>query len=229
MCAAIILICGFFAPAVAVADSINLSSVEGQTLYLTVLPYPGENDGHFYIGPTGGWLSTTPDYLATSIGWLLQIICHDSQDEINGLPQTVEVTVENLGGPSIPNNMGMTADEIREQAYIAAFFFGLSPSEDITAQHAIWDLSGGINGVMYTSSDVTSLLAIAAISSKNTNYPYANAYTFRPVDPTIQTFMYAPPPPVPEASSLVLFGTGLFVLAGIVYQRQRLHKQIRNS
>jgi PEP-CTERM motif len=184
------------------ADSVNLSSYVGQTLEMTVEPYAsGENNGSYFVGLTQLNFSTTRGQSLGSI----EGFCDDFNDEIS-VPDTYKVTVEKVAGNKT----------FEEEAFYGMEFTG-NNALDTELQELIWDL--GDPGAYAKTAAMLNLQSSMLANYAGVDYSdsfYLNA------DGKGQSFMVAvdpSPSPVPEPSTLLTFGTGLFAAAGFARRR----------
>jgi hypothetical protein len=183
------------------ADSFNLGSHVGDTVSMTVEPYAsGENNGSFYVG------LTTVNIVDGQTSGSIQAFCDDFLHEIN-VPATYTATIQAVAGN----------DTLEQEAYYG-MMFGATPSgnsqQDSEIQELIWNLSGATYAL---TGNMAALQSEMVANYKNADYSGAfllnagnNGQTFMSIDPVAAT---------PEPSSLMLFGSGLIGLAGVVRRK----------
>ncbi len=184
------------------ADGLNLAPYAGKTVSMTVEPYAsGENNGSFYVGLT----QVKVAFGGTSIG-SVEAFCDDFNHEIS-VPDTYNATVTAVAG-----------NTIYEQEAYYGMELGTTPSVNSTLdselQELIWNFSAP--GHFALNSAMTTLQNQMLANYQKVNYSdsfYLNAGN------NGQSFMVAEPAPVPEPSTLVTFGTGLFAAAGFARRR----------
>jgi hypothetical protein len=188
-------------PASAHADSFNLGSHVGDTVSMTVEPYAsGENNGSFYVG------LTTVNIVDGQTSGSIQAFCDDFTHEIS-VPATYSATIQAVAGN----------DTLEQEAYYG-MMFGTTPSgnsqQDSEIQELIWNFSGATYAL---TGNMATLQSEMLANYKNADYSGAfllnagnNGQTFMNIDPVAAT---------PEPSSLMLFGSGLIGLAGVVRRK----------
>ena len=183
------------------ADSFNLGSHVGDTVSMTVEPYAsGENNGSFYVG------LTTVNIVDGQTSGSIQAFCDDFTHEIS-VPATYSATIQAVAGN----------DTLEQEAYYG-MMFGATPSgnsqQDSEIQELIWNFSGANYAL---TGNMATLQGEMLANYKNADYSGAfllnagnNGQTFMNIDPVAAT---------PEPSSLMLFGSGLIGLAGVVRRK----------
>jgi PEP-CTERM motif len=183
------------------ADSFNLGSHVGDTVSMTVEPYAsGENNGSFYVG------LTTVNIVDGNTTGSIQAFCDDFTHEIS-VPAIYSATIQAVAG----NNT------LEQEAYYG-MMFGTTPSgnsqQDSEIQELIWNLSGADYALI---GNMATLQSEMLANYKSADYSGAfvlnagnNGQTFMNIDPVA---------PTPEPSSLMLFGSGLIGLAGVVRRK----------
>lgn len=205
----------FFAPAICLAaltmsslpahaDNLNLSPYVGQTISMTVEPYAsGESNGSFYIGLTQVKLAKN----GISIG-SVEAFCDDFTHEIS-VPDTYTVTVEAVSGNT----------KLEQEAYYG-LLFGSTPSGntamDSDIQELIWNFTAPSNEQYALNSEMKILQNQMLSNYQNVDY---SKDVYLSAGNNGQSFMVDDPSPVPEPSTLVTFGTGLFAAAGFARRR----------
>jgi hypothetical protein len=183
------------------ADSFNLGSHVGDTVSMTVEPYAsGENNGSFYVG------LTTVNIVDGQTSGSIQAFCDDFTHEIS-VPATYSATIQAVAGN----------DTLEQEAYYG-MMFGTTPSgnsqQDSEIQELIWNFSGATYAL---TGNMATLQSEMLANYKNADYSGAfllnagnNGQTFMNIDPVAAT---------PEPSSLMLFGSGMIGLAGVVRRK----------
>jgi hypothetical protein len=197
----------------AAASKVDFSSMVGQTVTLTVLPYSsGENNSSFYVGLTKGYLNGNPD------DWFY-MFCNDASDEIN-VPITYGVTVVGLELGPATNHLGLTLDLLRQQATLG-LGFGTAPSGnaalDSQINELIWDYTGGTYA---WDSSMTAMNAAMMASYQDRDYsgsflldPVSGLQSFMPVDNS-----------APEVPTMTLIGSSLVAIS--LLGRKRLQQRL---
>lgn len=184
------------------ADTLNLAPYVGQTLSMTVEPYAsGENNGSFYVGLTQANFKLN----GSSLGYV-EAFCDDFNHEIS-VPATYNVMVQAVAGNTT----------LEQEAYYG-MLFGSSPSGnralDTDIQELIWNFSApghyAVSGAMAALQ--TQMLANYQSADYSGSF-YLNAGNGG------QSFMTTDPSQVPEPSTFVLLGTGIFGLAGMARRK----------
>jgi hypothetical protein len=188
---------------VAHADGINLSHYEGKTLTATIEPYAsGENNGVDYVGLTQVNFSSGHSSLGSAEGF-----CVDFNDTIS-TPATYSVTIESVAGNTT----------LEQEAYYGSLFNGNSVL-DTDLQELIWNYTAPHNEQFALNSEMLALQHQMLANYKSGNYSddfYLDA------NGKGQSFVVDATPvssPVPEPSSLALFGTGMLTFAGFVKRK----------
>jgi hypothetical protein len=187
------------------ADGLNLSPYVGQTVSMTVEPYAsGENNGSFYVGLTQVNLAQH----GVGIG-SVEAFCDDFTHEITA-PATYTATVQAVAGNKT----------LEEEAYYG-MLLGSTPSGDTALdtdiQELIWNFTASYSDQYHLNSEMKTLQQQMEANYQSANYSdsfYLNAGNGG------QSFMVTnDPSPVPEPSTLAMFGTGLFAAAGFARRR----------
>jgi hypothetical protein len=187
------------------ADGLNLSPYVGQTVSMTVEPYAsGENNGSFYVGLTQVSLAEQ----GSSIG-SVEAFCDDFNHEIS-TPATYNAIVQAVAGNQT----------LEKEAYYG-MMFGSQPSGDTAMdtaiQELIWNFTASSNNKYQLNSEMTTLQQEMLSNYQSVNY--SDSFYLNAGDGG-QSFMVTnDPSPVPEPSTLVTFGTGLFAAAGFARRR----------
>lgn len=179
------------------ADMLNLAPYVGQTVSMTVEPYAsGENNGSFYVGLTQVNIAQDGHSLGS-----LEAFCDDFNHEIS-VPATYNAVVTAVAGNTT----------LEQEAYYG-MFFGSTPSGNSTLdsdiQELIWNFSAP--GHYTLNAEMTSLQTQMLANYQSVNY---SGFFYLDAGDGGQSFMTTDPSPVPEPSSLALFGTGILGLAG---------------
>ena len=184
------------------ADSLNLAPYVGQTVSMTVQPYAsGENNGAFYVGLTRVDVAQNGSLLGS-----IEAFCDDFNHEIS-LPDTYNAVITAVAGNAT----------LEQEAYYG-MMFGSAPSgnstRDSEIQELIWNFTSP--GPYALNSEMTAFQTQMLGNYQNVNYSksfYLDAGNGG------QSFMTAGTSPVPEPSTLAMFGTGLLAAAGLFRRR----------
>lgn len=184
------------------ADSLNLTPYIGQTVSMTVQPYAsGENNGSFYVGLTQVNVGQNGSLLGS-----IEAFCDDFNHDIS-LPDTYNAVVTAVAGNTT----------LEQEAYYG-MMFGSAPSGNATLdsdiQELIWNFTSP--GHYTLNSEMTALQTQMLANYQNVNY--SNSF-YLDAGNGGQSFMAAGTSPVPEPSTLAMFGTGLLAAAGFVRRR----------
>lgn len=154
----------------------------------------------------------------------LQLFCmNDTRTVSNG--ETWKVDVVN-GSSYLGSRKGSTGFEYEEEAYIYSQFSGSNAS---TVQHALWQIFDPTNHDNKNSASNALVsaayqFALGLVGDSGTNSILSDTtfyiYTGNSRNPP-QNFVGTSPSPVPEPSSLMLFGSGLLGLAETVRRKMR--------
>ncbi len=201
-------------------------------------------DGTTYNGKGGnssGGVATYPYYFTINGAKTeVPLLCVSFQDSIK-TGETWTADVYAIG--TSQSLTGLTITEQEEDAYLDSVILGSSSSTVITdAQWAAWIVGDssklttyylehnlGLSSSMVSAidTDLTQAASFVATNTLTSDAKFYDAYElYVPVngsqpwgDGTPQTFIG--PAPVPEPSSLILFGSGLLSAAGALYRRKR--------
>lgn len=187
------------------ADSLNLAPYVGQTVSMTVQPYAsGENNGSFYVGLTQVNVAKNGSLLGS-----LEAFCDDFNHEIS-LPATYNAVVTAVAGNTT----------LEQEAYYG-MMFGSTPSGNSTLdseiQELIWNFTSP--GRYTLNSEMTALQTQMLTHYESANY---SGSFYLDAGNGGQSFMSTAPSPVPEPSTLAMFGTGLLAAAGLVRRRVKI-------
>lgn len=186
------------------ADGVKLSNFDGKSVTATVEPYAsGENNGAFYVGLTQVNLSQG----FTSIG-SVEAFCDDFNDEIT-TPATYKVTVQPVEGNKT----------LEEEAYYGMEFDGNS-TLDTDLQELIWNFTAPRNDQFSLNSEMQTLQSQMLANYRDVNYFDAFYLNAGGKGQSMMVVDVVPvSSPVPEPSSLMLFGTGMLSLAGVAKRK----------
>ena len=184
------------------ADSLNLAPYVGQTVTMAVQPYSsGENNGSFYVGLTQVNVGQNGSLLGS-----LEAFCDDFNHEIS-LPATYNAVVTAVAGNTT----------LEQEAYYG-MMFGSMPSGNATLdseiQELIWNFTSP--GQYTLNSEMTALQTQMLANYQNIDY---SSSFYLDAGNGGQSFMATDPSPVPEPSTLAMFGTGLLAAAGFVRRK----------
>lgn len=184
------------------ADSLTLAPYVGQTVSMTVQPYAsGENNGSFYVGLTQVNVAQNGSLLGS-----VEAFCDDFNHEIS-LPDTYNAVITAVAGNTT----------LEQQAYYG-MMFGSTPSGNSTLdaeiQELIWNFTSP--GHYTLNSEMTALQTQMLGNYQSVNY--SNSF-YLDAGNGGQSFMSTDPSPVPEPSTLAMFGTGLLAAAGFIRRR----------
>jgi hypothetical protein len=184
------------------ADPLNLGSLVGQTVSMTVEPYAsGETNGSYYVGLTQVNFAQG----STSLG-STEAFCDDFTHEIS-VPATYSVKVTAVAGNTT----------LEEEAFYGSLF-GSVPSGNAAMDSDIQELIWNLSGASYSMNPEMLTLQ----HEMTTNYASANYsadFYLQAVDGGQSFIVDNDPSPVPEPSTLATFGTGLLAAAGFTRRR----------
>jgi hypothetical protein len=192
------------------ADGLNLAPYLGTSgITMTVEPYAsGETNGSYYVGLTQVNIALNGTPLGS-----VESFCDDFTHEIN-VPATYSATIQAVAGNTT----------LEQEAYYG-MMFGTTPSGnaamDSDIQELIWNFTAPANQQYAMNSELNTLQQQMLSNYQTANYSdsfYLNAGN------NGQSFMVTgalptDPSPVPEPSTLAMFGTGLFAVAGFARRR----------
>lgn len=150
--------------------SLSLSAARAQNLAYN--GYPGESDGHFFVGLASGTLGGTP----------VNMFCIDALDDVSpGQSWTVNKLSLNTAGPIItplnPAYPSLTVQDYQAMILLGDQFTGSNPL-DSELQHAIWSFSNPSSFPLTGDTQAQTLKADALASVGG--YDFSNAFVLVP-------------------------------------------------